>query len=141
MSVTYHRETITLDDPRVNARQRRAIETIRDGVVRRHYGEEYADKHELKEFDVILSSASFEGDTEPTRATLLVSLTTGLKGDEGTMARLFCRRHLTIVVGERGAVRVLGVKGRPRLGWWFEVWHGAFDGIGNQRKLRKVRTA
>lgn len=70
------------------------------------YSAKAAGEYEVKEWDI---EASHNG-------SLWLRIVSGMKGDEGTMAEVFCRTRLSCRIGKRGGLRayVSGKKGSTR---------------------------
>jgi hypothetical protein len=86
-------------------KQADVIEWIREHVLDRKYGHTAA-SYEIKKFEVTLP-LSAKG-----RAFLVV--TTGLIGDEDTLAEVLCRDYRHIMIGSSGGTELLNPKKKGR---------------------------
>lgn len=84
--------------------QGRAVEYLRDQIIR-HDGHSDND-YEYKRFDV--------RDVEPGGHYVFVVSEVGLKGDEGTLASIYCRTHRHISIGPRGGLTLLNAKHKSK---------------------------
>ena len=77
-------------------KQREMVDWLREQILF-HDGLRNTDEHEYKSFDINTEYSSF----------VAVSTVVGQKGDEGTMASVFCRTRRNITVGPRGGMTLL----------------------------------
>lgn len=70
-------------------------------TMKHRYGD--ASKYEVKAFEV---------DERPDSQLVFVLVESGLKGDENTMASIFCRDRLHLCIRPRGALSVLNARDR-----------------------------
>jgi hypothetical protein len=84
----------------LNPRQQATLDFVIAGVLRKNnHGQE--DRVEVKHLSM---QHAWSG-------TFFVSLTVGMKGDEGTMAQAFCRDHRHLWIGKNGGVELLNPRG------------------------------
>ena len=82
--------------------QERAIEKLKK-MAEREFFYGGADKYEFKQFEVNVLNHW--------KDIVSVTIETGLKGDEGTMAAVLCREYCHVFVGPRGGVTWYNRKG------------------------------
>lgn len=91
--------------------QERAVEWLRTEILKRDGLA--SDRYEYKQFDVTDNAAS---------GLVFVIAEVGLKNDENTMAGLLCRTHRHIVIGKRGALKLLNAKTKAHARGSSVVW-------------------
>lgn len=85
--------------------QERVIDYIKNNWLEVVHGARHIDEFEIKKYEV----------KENEYFTSLV-IESGLKGDEGTMARWFGRDRIHILVGKRGGIKYYDAKGTCKRG-------------------------
>lgn len=83
--------------------QERTIENIKSRYLEAMHGHT-ADDYEIKVFET----------KELYRGKISLVVESGLKGDEGTMASVFCRNRIHIFIGVRGGITYYNNKGTTK---------------------------
>lgn len=78
--------------------QQKAINNIKKSIPEFDFYND-SDNYEIKEWNI--KELDFGG-------LVTVSVTTGLKNDEGTKAETYCRKHRYIFIGSRGGIQATG---------------------------------
>lgn len=84
----------------ISKMQKSRLESIRSSVLDTLYGST-KDSYEIKEFDVRVSESEVRKNTK----FVSVSIETGLKGDEGTLASSLARNRALIFIGKNGGMK------------------------------------
>lgn len=96
----------------MTASQAAAIEAIRERIIElRNRG--FAQNYEFKHFEV-----------RQRQGYVSLTVEIGRKGDEGTMASIYCRDRRIIAVGPRGGLELLNAKHKNASRGWFNAIHG-----------------
>lgn len=116
--------------------QESAVKYIREEVIRRDFHDWYSLEASRR-----ISLEQYEADSdyeiktfevkETDYGVVWVSVETGMKGDEGTMAAVICRTYRHIGIGKRGGLFAYGKKPRgkeTKLTAECDVWRYGYRG-------------
>ena len=90
----------------MNQKQKQVIELLKHTILNERQ-KHATNQYEYKEWEVNVREIELIGRKYE---FVYVSCTTGLVGDEGTMASVLCREHRHIHIGKRGAVKLTNAK-------------------------------